>query len=344
MILYNLIVINKSRKVLLPGVNPKDLKPISSLLHPSNLIIPLLLVSLLGQISENLKDVLSPKEIQRLPSVKLYSKLLYSGFNSTSLSAVVSLSKTLGPELESLSVLSVFERISFLRTLQKEIIFSKVPAKIYASPQKLYNPNDLMKHRKGLAIQCRSSMVAGALFSTHTITLGIPVSQINLHYIIDSSKTFWLTLGLGSEDFDFLLRKQAFNSLKKFSNLNFVIQTDIDCLKMLVISEILNFMKFDSFLEFDEDMLVINMDNNLVPLEAELGFINRTFPQISKDVFVKTDDLNDDLLRAALDQRKLYKLHMDNILKRSYISNSLKNKDNHNVQSIKLKKFLTHNQ
>nr|YP_009144872.1 maturase [Euglenaria anabaena]AKJ83319.1 maturase [Euglenaria anabaena] len=330
MIIPSIVIFNKSKKILLPGIQIKDLKPVASLISPSNLLIPLLFISILGQISDNLKDILSPKEIQKLPSVKFYSRILYSGFNSVSFSSVVSLSKTLGPELESFSILTVQERIEFLRTLQKKIIFSKVSSRILSNSQNLYNPNELIKHRKGLALQARGVMVASPIFKTNSIVLGVSVSQINLTCIMESARLIWLSLGLQEDEFDFLLRKQAFNILKKSFdlNMNFTTDNDIDCLRVLAFSELKNFTSFNKFLTFDEDMMVIKGDNNLVLLESELGLLKRLVPTTPKDVFILDSEFSDILVRTAFDQRKAHKSELDNIFKRSYSYQSKSTKDN----------------
>ena len=317
MIFHNIIFLNKSKKVLIPGLQLKELKPIASLLHPSNIIIPLLAISIIAQLADNLKDVLSPKEIQRLPSVKVYNKIIYSGFNSSSLAAIVSLSKTLGPELEALSVLTVSERLNFLRLLQKKIIFSKMLPKVSSNLRNLYDPNELIKHRKGLSMQFKSSMVANSLFSFNSIVLGMSLPNVNLDCIIESSKILWLNLGLSIEEFDFLLRKQASNIIKrdpKFSKL-FSVEKECDCLKILALSEFNSIMKFESFINFEEDIVIMKGENNLVLLESELRFIRRSIAEIPEEVFIPNNDLSDVILRTAYDQRKNHKLQVNRFVK-----------------------------
>ena len=130
MIFLNLNNSIKSKKVLLPGINYKDLKPVSALLKPSDILIPMFFVSVLAQISDNIKNVLEPRDIQNLFSVKCYRKILLSGFNSVSLGVVSAISKTLGPELETLSILSVSERFLFLKDLKLKITLDKSFGKI----------------------------------------------------------------------------------------------------------------------------------------------------------------------------------------------------------------------
>ena len=317
MILHNIIFLNKSKKVLIPGLQFKELKPIASLLHPSNIIIPLLTISIIAQITDNLKDVLSQKEIQRLSSVKVYSKLIYSGFNSSSLAAIVSLSKTLGPELEALSVLTVSERLNFLRLLQKKIIFSKILPKVSSHLRNLYDPNELIKHRKGLSMQFKSSMIANSLFSFNSVVQGTSLPNVNLDFIIQSSKILWLNLGLPIEEFEFLLRKQASNIIKRDSKLNtlFNVEKECDCLKILALSEFNSIMKFEGFINFEEDMVIVKGENNLVLLENELGFIRRSMVEIPEEIFIPNNNLSDAILRTAYDQRKSHKLQVNRFLK-----------------------------
>lgn len=330
-------IINKSRKVLLPGIQFKDLKPISSLIHPSNIIMPLLLISILAQISDNLKGILGPKDIQRLSSVKFYSKILYSGFNSVALSAIFSLSKTLGPEVETLSALTVSERLNFLRALQKKIIFSKSQSKIISNFHTLYNPNELIKHRKGLATQFRSTLVANSLFAAHSIVLGMNIANVNLYSVVESAKLLWFNLGLDVEEFDFLLRKQSLNSLKKLEFDNFDINNDSDCLKILALSEFMNYSKSKKFLIFDEDMIVLKAEKNLTLLEKELGFVERVVPELPKDSYISDDLLKDNLIRAAFEQKKTHKLLTNNISDHSNISGN-KTKYYSNLRNTPIRK------
>jgi hypothetical protein len=61
-----LFSVSRSKKVVFPGINMKDLKSVASLLSPKELIVPLLLISILAQISDNLKGLLNYKDIQKL--------------------------------------------------------------------------------------------------------------------------------------------------------------------------------------------------------------------------------------------------------------------------------------
>lgn len=345
MVLNKLTVVSKSRKILLPGVQAKDLKPVAGLLHPSNLLVPLLAVSLLSQLSDNVKDTLKSRDIQKLPSIKFYSKLIYFGLNSCSLSTIFALSKTLGPELETLSILNVSERLNFLRLLHKKIIFSQLPPKISSNIRNLYNPTELIKHRKGLAVQFKSTLVGNSLFSRHSIVLGISLPCLSLSCIIESAKIFWLSLGLQVEEFDFMVKKQSFNILKKYPKLNnyFTIENECDCLRIIAFSEFNNIMKFDEFLTFDEDIIIARGEQNLIPLERELGFIKRSVFDMPAEIFILENDLSDVIMRAACDQRKKHKSQFDTILRNANSLNVADKKKKHSiVNNFKFKNLLNY--
>jgi hypothetical protein len=347
MVILKLVSLVKPRKILLPGILSKDIKPIASLLKPSNLVIPILLVSLLAQFSDNLKGVLVAKDIQNLYSVKIYKKAIFSGFNCVSLSVLYSISKTLGSELESLSVLDVSERIEFLKTLQLRLIFDKGPAKIDFRNQVLFNPLEIIKHRKGLAVQTRSVMIANSIFSPNSIVFGFPVSSINLNLVLESSKTIWTSLGLLPEDFDFLLRKDAikcFNDLVKGQEELLVTfpYGNVEALKVLFYYEMKGLIGFKQIINCTMDNIILKTSDNLVSLEKELGFIKRDFPNLPADMFVSDKELDDTLLRVALDQRRRYKMRFEN----TYGSLSSFNRSRKNMNSLKvlkLKRFLYEN-
>lgn len=340
-----LLNINKTKKVLLPGIQVKDLRPISSLLSPKFLTVPLVFICLISQIADNLKNVLTPREIQQIFSVRFYTKLLSSGTSSMNLSAIYAISKTLGPELEVLSILNVSERLEFLKELQKKVVLDKRIGRIISKPQLLYNPSELIKHRNGLSLQTRSIMIASSIFSPSAVVMGITISNINLRIILDSAKLFWLSLNLEEEEFDFLLRKEACLVLKKGSNnINSFKEpsNNIESLKLLVFSECQSILNFENNLSFLEDQVIIQGDNNLTPLEKELGFIERSLLDFPDDVFIPDSQLTDVILRASMDQRRLHKMQVDTFFKKSSVYTD-KKKNNLNAKSftdIKNKKFL----
>lgn len=319
MILFNKINITKSKKVILPSIQVKDLKPIANLLYPQNLIVPLFLISVIAQITDNLKNILSPKEVQQLYSIKLYAKVLSNGANSLSLSVVQSISKTLGPELEVLSILNVQERIDFLRSLQKKLLTEKSSVGIVSNSQKLYDPVSLFKHRKGLAMQARSIMIATPIFDTHSVVMGIPIGNITLDIVLQSSRLLWVSLGLYEEDFDFLLRKESINCAKSLSSVNYFedVDNNYDAIKLLVYSELKNVIGFKERLKFLDDQVILRGEDNLTLLEREVGFIDRLLPELPKEFFVSDYNLGDVILRASADQRRDYNVKLDNIFKRS---------------------------
>lgn len=72
-----------------------------------------------------MKGILNSRDVQKLSSVKFYSKVVSFGSSFLSLSVVNSLSKTLGPELEFLSSLNNLERFYFLNSLKDRLIKEK---------------------------------------------------------------------------------------------------------------------------------------------------------------------------------------------------------------------------
>lgn len=309
------VIVCKSKKILLPGVSAKEIKPIALLLKPSNLIIPMLLIAILGQISDNLKSILDPKEFKDIYSFKFYRKIIFSGFNSVSLSTIQALARTLGPELEILSVLNVYERVLFLKNLQLKIILDQSSTKVYFRDRNIINPLELMRYRKSIASQCRSVLFANSVFSPSSIVFGLPLASLDLNFVLESSKLMWLSLGLLEEDFTFLLRKDAINSFKRLGEQNFFNfpSNNIESLKILFFNEIKDFYSTNTIIDFSSDNIVLKGENNLVLLEKELGFIKRGLPVIPKDVFVPEKLLDDTLIRASLDQRRKYKSTLKNI-------------------------------
>lgn len=333
---------SKSKRVLLPGITFKDLRPVSSLLKPADIIVPMLFVSVIAQISDNIKNVLEPKDIQNISSVKAYRKILLSGINSVSLSTINAISKTLGSELETLSVLSVSERFAFLKELQLKITVDSSLGKIDFRQRVVSNPLQLMKHRKGLSFKSRSVMVANSLFSPSVIAQGVPISLVDLDLILSSSRLFWISLGLSDEEFDFLLKKDAINKLKTMG-VKFKDFTTIDnktSLKKLIFFELRELSNDSELLSFDTDGVTFKSDNNLVLLEKELGFIRRPLPKIPDDIFVDSNELDDILLRTAIEQRRNYKLSLENV----YNNKKQVNKEDSTLlKNIRFKKLLNEN-
>jgi hypothetical protein len=345
MILFNKFNVIKSKKVVLPGIRSKDLKPVATLLSPTNLVIPMILISIIGQITDDLKTVLNPKDIQKLSSVRLYFKLLSSGKSTLGLSIINSISKTLGPELETLSILNVRERINFLKLLQKKVISTKSPARITSKPHIISDPNELMKHRKGLALQCRSFLIATPIFAPHSLVLGIPISQVTIDFVVDSSKDYWKLLGLNEEEFDFLLKKEAFSCFKKFSLENFFVQPNNfnQAIRILFYSELKELTNFEGRLIFPDDLAILHGKNNLTLIENELTFLERLIPNLPENVFVQDSKLKDLIIRAAIDQRKAQSLKLNNIFKRTG-KKKINGKINGNLlKNINIKKFFYEN-
>lgn len=72
----------KSKKVVLPGLNWKNLKAINLVLSPTYILVPLIFIFLIAQVVDDLKAILNSRELRKLSSIRFYSKVLYVGFNS----------------------------------------------------------------------------------------------------------------------------------------------------------------------------------------------------------------------------------------------------------------------
>ena len=260
----------------MPGVNLKNFRPVAKLLNPKDLLIPMILLSILAQIVDNCKDLFTFKEVQKFTSVKLYSKMVMFCNSSVSLSVVSAISSTLSSEVEILSSLDPVERFSLLSILKKSLFLKQ---KSLDNISNSYgSPHDLVKIRKKLSLQFRSSLLSASLVYPGSLVLGLPVSQINLETILESAKIIWRSLGLLDEDFSFMLAKEYFNiSGCCFKSFNKV--SEINYIKMLCSLEFQSFSNFDSLLFLDNDLLVINSFDNLVTLERELGFLRRNYSE-----------------------------------------------------------------
>ena len=342
---HNKIKSLRSKRVILPSIKLKDLKPLATLLTPSNIIIPMVLVSILGQIADDLKTNLNSKELQQIPSVKLYLKLISSGKTTVGLSVIHAISKTLGPELETLSILNTFERINFLNSLKKKIILAKGPSRIISKPNIMSDPIELLKHRKGLALQFRSLLIATPIFAPHSLLLGLSMNQITINCIIDSSRFYWNLLGLSEEEFDFLLKKEAVNYLKKYdlSSLFELPNSLTKAVQVILYSELKELTNLKDKLVFLDDIIILRGQNNLTSVENDLNFIERKIPRLPQNIFVPDSNLKDLILRAALDQRKSQTLQINNIFKRVEKKPSHGKLNINILKNINLKKTLYRN-
>jgi hypothetical protein len=244
--------------------------------------------------------------------VKIYSKLLSTGISSLSLSFVFAISKTLGPELETLSVLTLQERIEFLRSLHFNLMYQRIGGTLSNKSRIFVDPVELMMYRKGLALQCRSVFSATPIFLPHSIVVGIPIKNVDLSLILDSCKILWLSLGLDETEFDFSLRKQASKIyLANSNNIPFSEPINVyESCKILVFSEFMNSLLLNTKVSHEKDFVFFQNKTNLISLEEELGFFVRPFPKISKDFFVDNLNLKDDIIRLAVDQRKSYNVKL----------------------------------
>lgn len=308
---------SKFKKVLLPGVCTKDLKPLASLVTPRLLLVPMFLVCNLAQISENLKGILSSKEVQRLPSVKFYSKIISSGFSCLSISLLQSVAKTLGSEFEILSVLNSYERINFLKDSYLKLLNNKTMGCSVSLGYNFSDPISLSKYRNGLALQTRSIMISTAIFSFHSLVIGLAVKEITLDIILESSKLLWGLLGLDAEEFDFLLHKEAL-SCSRNSRFNIAFENSLtlkSSFLILIYDEFSKFFNFGEKISFLDDQIVLQGENNLTVLENSIGFVERIVPNLPNEIFVSGNDLKDEILRSSFDQHRSYRLKIESIYK-----------------------------
>ena len=271
-------------------------------------------ICLLSQLSQNLKGVLSPNEIQKLQSIRLYSKVISTGSSAIELSVTSALSKTLGPELESLSNLNLYERFNYLRSLKAKVMAEKFVGSLSSKSKILFDPFEMNKYRKSLSLQTRSIMVATSLFLPHTFVVGIPISLVNINFILESCKFLWDFWGLDVSEFEFSLQKEA-AVYSNNSNLIDPSMNILDAVKILVFSELKGVVFFSKELDFTDDLIALKSENNLTLLESDLGFIKRNFPKLPAEFFISDFNLKDDLLRQSLDQRKLDCFRVTNFYK-----------------------------
>lgn len=308
-----------SKKVLIPGVNFRNIIPLATLLSPKDLIVSLSLICLLAQISSGLKGVLESKEIQKLPSVKFYSKVLMAGFSSLSLTTLFSLSKTLGAELEILSNLSTKERLNYLQILHRDVLHQKVSGNLNSLYTTFNDPYQLLKFRKGVALQSRSIMLSTSVFLPHTLVMGLSIDQVDISMILHSSRLIWNYLSLRDEEFDFLLKKQAnlyFFSKKVEINKFFSLPLDLlDSIRLLLFSELESFSSLTNGVIFEEDFVLLRSENNLTKLENDFKFIKRLLPIFPENILHSQYELSNNLIRVAVNQRKEYIFNLGNIFR-----------------------------
>lgn len=285
---------NKSVKVLLPGIQAKVLKPVAALVDPQNLVVPLVLTSTIAQVGDNLTGVKTPKEVQQMESIKTYNKSLGVG-PSRQLSAIHALGSTLGPEASTLATLPPEERLTYLEGKLKDINTIPGPAKVMNSAVVFNNPEDLATHRRGLALQCRSNMQSMPLYSKQSITIGMPIRDINLDIVIASASQLWENIGRDPTEFDTLLLQKV-PEAKTVTDA--VIRIVSDILKPYLPSG------EDGILEHRLDTFILKGEDNLVPVERGLGIIARKAITLPDPVEISSKTKVDPLLQAALDQQK----------------------------------------
>lgn len=285
---------SSARKQILPGIQAKTLKPVAALVDPQTIVVPMVLTGIISQISDNLKDQCSPKEVQQMESVKSYSKCLGIG-NSRTLSATHALANTLGPEASTLATLSPDERLTYLADVRTTINTQLGPAKVNNSAMAFTDPEAVITHRRGLALQARSNMQAAPVYSRNQITIGMPVKELNLETCADSAKQLWVNIGREADAFDNLLLAQVDGA-----------QTVLEAVTSIVKQDMLTIFKADEngIITLGGDVNVLKGEDNLTPIERNLGFITRTVPEIPSTVEITPSVKLDPMLQAALDQQK----------------------------------------
>lgn len=303
------ISVLKSKKVFLPGLDLKELKCLSSLFQPIHFLIPMIFVLLIAQIVDNIKDVLKIRDIQRISSIKLYAKLISSDEIVVSFSILRAISKTLGADLEVISVLNNRERILFIKQIEKKIVNSFTSGKIYSNNLFLLDPVLLLKHRLGIALHFRNLIFSTALFHPSSLVIGLSLKDIGLQIILESVKLIWLIFNLRIEEFYFFLYKQSYSIFKKFS-LREVFEepkTIMDSFRIIVFSRLRVQTFFSRQLSFYEDQIVLRSEDNLVFLERELGFIKRPLFHFKNDFSFFQHHEQDLILKNSIQQRNYQK-------------------------------------
>nr|AYB71453.1 hypothetical protein [Trachelomonas grandis] len=255
------------------------------------------------KLSYELKGVLNIREIQKIPSVRFYSKVFSLGPSFLSLSVIFALSKSLGPELELLSSMSIIERFNYLSFLKDKLIKEKISGSLASKSKIFFDKFELFRYRKALALQLRSIMVSTSIFLPHSISIGCPIKFVNVDLIFESCRNLWESWGLDVNEFEFLLRKEVSICSSKS---NFLINPDniLECLRILIWSEINNVIKVGNEVNFDSDLIILRSISNLTLLEEHFGFFVRSTPFPSNHLVVTDIDLRDELLCLAWGQRK----------------------------------------
>jgi len=290
----------KFKRVILPGLDLKLLRPVSGVLLPLNFFVTSFALLLIAQLVYSLKGILSHSEMNKLPSVQFYSKFFISNYYVNSLLVFYSIAETVGFDLELLITLSSKERINFVSELQNRILSYSGSVKIVTDSNFLLDPFILLKHRKALSLKLRSFMLLTCIFSPSSLVINYFLSDVGLFFILDSNRLFWSYIGLDLEDFNFLFFKFVFSN---FSYLSSCFAYSVFFLSEIIKNEFKKFSFFNSSLVFSEDNIVLKSENNLTNLEREVKFVVRPFPFLSSDVFLSSCVSEDLILRAAYEQR-----------------------------------------
>ena len=273
-------------------------------MSPLHFLVVFFGILVVAQIVDNLKGILTKKEIESLPSVQFYFKFMYSNYYINSLCAVYSIAQTLGFELEILLSMSSLERNLFFTNIEKRILNCKTIGKVYSKYSMLLDPESLLIHRKGICLQIRNFIVLSSYSMSSTLTLNIPLMDVNLFFLLDSAKMLWAYLGLKTEDFNFCLIKNYALRNKKllFSEFTFV-GSMVQFYRLLLKYEFKRLVFFNSNILFADDFVVLKSPDNLVLLEREVSFIKRIYNIRSKSCLDSYLNLGDFVIKTSYSQR-----------------------------------------
>jgi hypothetical protein len=284
----------KLAKQLLPGISAKSLKPVATLVEPQELVVPMVITGAMAQVADNLKGSVTSKEIQQLDSVKTYSKCLGTGA-SRLLSATHAMANTLGPEAAKLATLSPEGRMEHLADVKHTINTVPGPAKVKTSALVFQNEDELSAHRRGLALQCRSNMQSTPIYNKTQMTLGLSIRELTLDKSIESAKQLWINIGRDPNDFDSQLLAQVPGAETVPEAVISIVKSNL----AIIMTE-----NQDGKLIHGGDNQVLKGEDNLTPIERNLGCIERLQPILPEAVEVTSDVTQDPLLQAALSQQK----------------------------------------
>lgn len=297
----------KTVKILLPGIMAKALKNVGIVIQPHMLVTPMVITGVMAQIADNLKGACTPKEVQQLESMKTYSKALGVG-DSRQLCATHAVANTLGPELSTLATLTPEGRVQHLEALVETTCNEKGPAKVKTSALVSKDQAELATHRRGLALQSRSFMQSIPIFNKTQMTIGVAIKDLNLATIIESARQLWLNIGGDADAFEPKLIESSGGAQTVTEAVIRIVQENL---------QMLGVVNTDDILVHSGDILVLKGEDNITPIERDLGFIRRSEPSILDPVEVPQDVQVDPILKAAMEQNNQLVTAVTNSLQKS---------------------------